>query len=222
MMQYCKACQAQIKGNWSVCPLCQTSLERGTEELEESSFLPVSLRFNRKKVMKGFTLASFIVIVLYFVAHFIWRFRFFGLEYVLFGLMISWLMTVLLIRKRRNVVKGIVYVLIIFSLLSLYFDYVNGWLGWSVTFAIPILCIAAILAMFISIQLVDLKADDYILYLQLAAIVGIIPLLFLLMNWVGHPLPSALSVLFSVIITLIVLLKHGKKVKRELQKRMHV
>lgn len=221
-MQYCKECQAHIKGNWSVCPLCQTALENQNEEREGSSFLPVSLRFNRKKVMKGFTTASFVIIILYFIAHFIWRFQFFGLEYVLFGLMISWLMTAVLIRKRRNVVKGIVYVLIIFSLLSLYFDYVNDWLGWSVTFAIPILCVAAILAMFISIQFVDLKAEDYILYLQLAAIVGLVPLLFLFMNWVRHPLPSQLCVLLSLIMTLYFLLRHREKIKQELQKRMHV
>ena len=222
-MKHCPACRAHIKGDWTACPLCDELLicEQDITK-EKSAFLSVPLRFSRRKVMEGFTLASFVIILLYFVAHFIWRFRFFGLEYVLFGLMISWIMTAVLIRKRRNVVKGITYVLFIFSLASLYFDYVNGWLGWSLTFAVPTICIAALLAMFISIQFVDLKAEDYVLYVLLAGLVGLIPLLFLMMDWVKHPLPSAISVLFSIIMLAGVLLKLGHEIKRELEKRMHM
>lgn len=224
-MKECKKCKINVLDNWSVCPLCQGTLNE-IEDLDKadqiSAFPEVSLRFQRKNIKRFFTLLSILSIILYFISQLIWRFQFFGLEFVLFGLMVTWLMVVVLIRKRRNIVKGIIYILILFSLLSLYFDYIFGWLGWSITFVIPILCIAALLAMFVVIQVVKLQAGDYILYLQLAALMGFVPFLFILMDWVVIDLPSWFSVLFSFVMFWSVLLKHGKAIKSELAKRMHV
>ncbi|WP_423190410.1 DUF6320 domain-containing protein [Alkalibacterium sp. f15] len=222
-MKHCPKCRADVKGDWEKCPLCQTSLKKSDSEIiEESDFPEIPLQFNRKKIKQHLSLSSFLMILLYFVAHFIWRFQFFNLEYVLFGIMIMWVMMHVIVRKRRNIVKGIVYILVLFSLLSLYFDYINGWLGWSLTFVIPILCISALLAMFISIQVVNLKAEDYVLYLQLAAILGLIPAVFLLMNWVVVALPSLLSVVFSLVMSIAVFYRHRQAVISELEKRMHV
>lgn len=222
-MKRCPDCHADVKGDWNECPLCQTPLKTdSSDKSEESDFPEIPLKFNRKRIKQLLSLSSVILIILYFVAHFIWRFQFFNLEYVLFGIMIMWLMMLVIIRKRRNIVKGIVYILFLFSFISLYFDYINGWLGWSLTFVIPILCISALLAMFISIQVVDLKAEDYVLYLQLAAIMGLIPALFLLLNWVVIDLPSLLSVVFSLVMSVAVFFRHRQAVINELEKRMHV
>lgn len=222
-MNHCPACHVDIKGDWARCPLCQTKLKiKKSEEAEETDFPEVPLRFNRKKIRSILSLSSVLIIFLYFIAHFIWRFEFFDLEYVLFGIMIMWLMMLVIVRKRRNIVKGIVYILFLFSILSLYFDYINGWLGWSLTFVIPILCISALLSMFISIQLMNLKAGDYVLYLQLAAIIGLIPAIFLLMDWVVFSLPSLLSILFSLLMSIAVFFRHRRAVISELEKRMHV
>ena len=221
-MSHCKHCKTKVKGNWKSCPLCGRPLNHKDSDTEASSFLNPPLRFSRKKIMRVFTLISLFAILLYFITQWIWTFEFFGLDYVLFGLMITWIIILILIRKRKNIVKGIIYLLILCSLISIYFDYWGGWNSWSITFVIPILSISALIAMMISIQLVDLKAEDYVLYLQLAAIVGIIPLLFLMMDWVEHPLPSLISVILSSIVLISVFIKHKSKIKNELEKRMHV
>lgn len=222
-MKHCPECRANVKGTWETCPLCQVTLEQINEDDNaESDFPSIPLQFNRKRVKQLLSLSSLVIIIGYFIAHFIWRFQFFNLEYVLFGIMIMWVMMLVIIRKRRNIVKGINYVLILFSLFSLYFDYVNGWMRWSLTFVIPILCISALLAMFISIQVVNLKAEDYVLYIQLAAILGLIPALFLLMNWVVIALPSVLSVVFSLVMLVAVFYRHRQAVISELEKRMHL
>lgn len=221
-MKKCPECHVDVLDNWSVCPLCESPLAGDGKESRSTSFPEISLRFQRRKVKQSLGLVSLLVILLYFVSQSIWRFQFFGLEFVLFGLMITWVMVLVLIRKRRNIVKGIVYILVIFSLMSVYLDYIFGWLGWSLTFVIPILCIAALLAMFVVIQVVKLYAGDYILYLQLAALMGFVPFLFIFMDWVVIQLPSWISVLFSFIMFWGVLLRHGKAIKEELSKRMHV
>lgn len=222
-MSYCPHCKVSVKGDWTNCPLCQHALDVAEgESAEPSAFLKTPLQFNREKAVRAFFRLSLVIVLLYFIAQYFWTFEFFGLEYVVLGLMITWTNIVFLVRKRRNIAKAINYMLFFISLVSVYIDYLNGWVGWSITFVVPILSISALIAMSISIRVVNLKVGDYVLYLQLAAIVGIVPLLFLIMNWVGHPLPSIISVVFSFIMFVSVLIRYRRRVIKELQKRMHI
>lgn len=222
-MNYCSNCKTSVKGDWSVCPLCGTELIYNEKiQTEKTSFLNIPLRYNRKLIKQAYFKMSLVVVFIYFIIQLFYPFRFFGLEYVLFGLLISWTMIVIFIRKRRNIAKAIVYLLLFISLFSLYFDYTNGWRGWSVTFVLPILSMSALLAIFITMQVVHLKINDYILYLQLVALFGLIPLIFLFMGWVGHPLPSLLSVIFSLAMFVGVLINYRSLLIQEIQKRMHL
>lgn len=223
-MHYCENCQTTIKGEWDSCPLCALPLKsvNETDTTIESSFLNVPLRYNREKAKQVFFRVSLVVVALYFIITFFYPFQFFGLEYVLFGLLITWATIVIFIRKRNNFAKVIVYFLILISLASIYFDYVNGWRGWSITFVLPILSMASLLSIFIGMQFIDLKVHDYVLYLQLVAIYGIVPLIFLIMGWVGHPLASILSVILSLIMFIGVLINYRSLLINELQKRMHI
>ena len=128
-MKKCTECKVDVLDNWNACPLCDTPLIESGKRSPSTSFPEVGLRFQRRKVKQSLTLVSLLVILIYFISQSIWRFRFFGLEFVLFGLMVTWMMVLVLIRKRRNIVKGIVYILFLFSLLSVYFDYILGWLS---------------------------------------------------------------------------------------------
>lgn len=223
-MDYCENCKASIKGDWEICPLCQTSMKQENSEYKKTgtSFLNDPLLFNRDQAKQTFFRVSLLLILLYFIAQIFYPFKFFGLEYILFGLFITWTLGIIFVRKRRNLAKVITYYLLLISLATIYFDYLFGWRGWSITFVVPIISMSALLAIFIAMQVINLKVQDYVLYLQLAALFGLIPLLFLIMNWVGHPLPSLLSVILSIIMFIGVLIRYRKLLIRELQKRMHI
>lgn len=223
-MVYCENCKASIKGDWEICPLCQTSMKQENSEDKKTgtSFLNDPLLFNRDQAKQTFFRVSLLLILLYFIAQIFYPFKFFGLEYILFGLFITWTLGIIFVRKRRNLAKVITYYLLLISLATIYFDYLFGWRGWSITFVVPIISMSALLAIFIAMQVINLKVQDYVLYLQLAALFGLIPLLFLIMNWVGHPLPSLLSVILSIIMFIGVLIRYRKLLIRELQKRMHI
>lgn len=222
-MNYCPNCQASVKGDWSTCPLCSRLLEQNKQqEQEKSDFPKVPLVFNREKARREFMWAALAIILLYFATSFIYDFQFFGFQYVIFGLLITWIITFVLLRKRQNLAKAIVYLLVLISLVSVFFDYSNGWIGWSLTFVIPILSIASLVAVVIGIQVTDMRLNDYILYLQLVALLGVTPLLFLIMDWVAHPLPSILSVALSVIVFVPVFIRYRKLLIKELNKRLHL
>lgn len=223
-MKACPNCKANVVGDWKDCPLCKDELQfkREEEKYAESVFLNFPLKFNRQKALQLLIRASLLLVVIYFVVQVFWPFRFFGLEYVIFGLLITWTLLVIFMQKRRNIVKTILYYLLFISLVSIYFDYINGWLGWSITFVLPVISIASLLAMFIYAQVAPLEISDYILYLQLTSLLGLVPLVFLIMDWVVLTLPSILSVLFSLFMFFLLLLKYRQMMILELQKRMHL
>src|SRR5690625_7719631 len=73
--------------------------------------------------------------------------------------------------------------------------------------------------MFIAIRVVNLRVGDYVLYLQLAAIVGLVPLVFLIMDWVAHPLPSIVSVVFSFTMFVSVFVRYRRRVIKRSEER---
>jgi hypothetical protein len=77
-------------------------------------------------------------------------------------------------------------------------------------------------AMFIANKVVKLKAGDYLLYLLIGAVMGLIPFLFLVFGWVIHQTPSMLSIFLSLVMIAAIVIFQGKEILLELQKRMHV
>lgn len=223
-MKVCPICEAKIVGDWTLCPLCKEELEgqEADPEEKESVLMNFPLEFNRQKALQLLIKLSFLLVIIYFVVQVFWPFKFFGLEYIVFGLLITWTLLVIFVQKRHNIAKTIVYYLLFISLVSIYFDYTNGWLGWSITFVLPVISIAALLAMFIYAQVASLEISDYILYLQLTSLLGLVPLIFLIMDWVVLTLPSVLSVLFSLFMFFLMLLKYRRLIIVEFQKRMHL
>lgn len=219
-MKQCTNCHAKVKGDWDVCPLCHHPFIEPKPQDKQPSFPDIPLRFNREKVTKLLTLVSVFVIIAYFIIRWFWTFQIFGLDYVLFGIMSMWMAVLIIIRKRRNITKGIVYLILFLSAISLYFDYSSGWSGWSITYSIPIICTSALIAMFLSIQVVRLDTEDYVLYLQAAALLGFIPLIFLWLDWTTYSLPSWVSFITSTVMFWSVVILHGKKILKALRKRV--
>src|SRR5690554_5135773 len=110
-MNYCPHCKNSISGSWKTCPLCNHELVI-SDSPSKSSWQNVPLQFNRSKAIRSFISLSLILVILYFVLDFFFHFKYFGLQYVIFGLLITWTTLVIIIRKRSNLAKMIIYMLI--------------------------------------------------------------------------------------------------------------
>lgn len=220
-MRECENCHVAVKGNWETCPLCHTPLDT-TKSPIASSYPDVPLRFNKQRITKWLALLSLIIIFTTFGLGFIWRGNIQWIQAALFGIMSMWLVVLTIVRKRRNLAKSLLYLLIILSLLCVYLDYLIGWTGWSTTFAVPIFCSSAVIGMFVSSRLMRMKLVDYILYLAAAAMLGLIPILFLIFGWVSTTIPSWISIGFSSFLLLLILFFNGSEIVRELQKRIFI
>lgn len=221
-MRHCEQCRVDIKGDWDVCPLCHDPLETESDAAEPNPYPDIPLRFNKHQGTRLLTVISFILIVGSFFVELLLSGDMTGLRLLLFGVMSMWLVVLIIVRKRRNIAKGIVYLIVSVSFLCVYWDYKSGWSGWSTTYAVPIVCSFALVAMFIAVRFVRLEVRDYILYVLAAALIGLLPALSLFFGWVTQTLPSWLSVGLSAAMLVLILIFQGGDILEELEKRMHI
>lgn len=221
-MNYCQECQVSVNGEWLSCPLCHQPLEKVSDMLTPNPYPDIPLRFNKQQVLRILTSISIATISIALIIELLFLRSPRGLNIISFGIVSMWLVVLIIIRKRRNIAKSIVYLIISLSLLSIYWDYVEGWSAWSTTHAVPMICIFALIAMYIAVRLVKIEVGDYILYLLCAALIGLIPAIFLFFNWVTDPVPAWLSIGLSTIMLIVTFIFYRGEVLRELKKRMMV
>lgn len=221
-MKRCDACAVEIAGHWSACPLCGAETKG---PVEPSPFPTVALQFSRKKILRllffgslGLILASLAVQLLLGRG----PAEFGAVRSVWLGVVTMWLVVLIAVRKRRNVAKGIVYLVLLVGLLCVYWDYLTGWHGWSLNYAVPIVCGSSVLALLITVWSMRMEVGNYIIYSGITILLGLLPIVFLVFGWVTTTVPSAICVAVSLIGLVVLQVYRGAEVRHELAKRLHV
>lgn len=221
-MMRCTDCLVDIEGDWTRCPLCGVAVS-GTPS--PSPLPTVPLRFSRRRVLKVLFLVSLVVIVGSFVAQLLFARGIGGigvLRSIWLGVSAMWLVAVMAIRKRRNIAKSTVYLVVLVGLVCVYWDYLTGWHGWSVTFAVPIVCASSIVALQIAVWAMRIEVGEHVLYTGLAVLLGLVPIVFLLLDWVTFALPSTICAVLSLLSLALLMATRGPEVRHELAKRLHL
>jgi hypothetical protein len=141
---------------------------------------------------------------------------------VLLGILSMWVSLVVVIRKRHNMPKNIMWQVTIVPALSVVWDWKTGWRGWSLEFFIPIACVTAMLVMYVTAKIMKLSVRDYIAYALLNGLFGIIPGLFILLDWIKVYHASIACIALSIIFISAIFIFQGENIKAELKKRMHI
>jgi hypothetical protein len=218
----CTECAVDIDGAWTRCPLCSAAVEG---EATPSPWPAVPLRFSRRRVLRALFLTSLSVILLSFLAQLLFSRDLEGIgvyRSVWLGVCAMWLVVLMAVRKRRNIAKGTVYLVVVVGLVCVYWDYLTGWPGWSLTYAVPLVCASSIVGLLITVRVMRIEVGEYILYSGLTVVLGLAPIGFLLLGWVTNPLPSAICGALSVVVLVVLQLFRGPSVRHELAKRLHV
>lgn len=222
-MQYCQHCQVHIRGNKSECPLCNNLLPPPPENTSsDESFPRIPPTYERHLAVRIMLFISVTAIVISFVADYFIPSSIYWPLWIFFGLFSMWISLVVVIRKRHHITKNIMWQVTIVSLLSVVWDWATGWSGWSLDFVLPVIYVAAMLVMYVSAKIMRLSIRDYITYLLLDGLFGIIPVIFILFNWVSFVYPSMICVAVSLIFLSAILIFQGDNIRIELNKRMHL
>lgn len=217
-MRECKNCRVQIKGNRDTCPLCHNKIDTEIPSTP-SPFPRVPLRYKKNLALKILTFISLVVIIVSFSIYYLFPAETNWPLLVLFGVISMWLVTYVIVRKTHNLAKAITFLILVATGLLIFWDKETGNRGWAVNYAIPILNISAIISMFVTVKIVKLAVEDYILYFVASCIFGLAPFFFVLFRELDNPVPSVISIALSLIMLVALVIFRGKEMWDVIRKK---
>jgi hypothetical protein len=142
--------------------------------------------------------------------------------FVLGGLGSAWASLINLINKHKNIPKNIVYQVMTISVTVLLWDILTGWRGWSINYVIPLVCVAAMLSMALITKIRKLYIEDYILYIIIDGLFGVVPIIFIISGLLDVLYPSIICISVSIISLSTIIIFEDKRLIAEIKRRLHV
>lgn len=220
-MLYCPNCKIQVSGAPRRCPLCQGDLT-GKPQPDQALFPPAAPQREDShffRWMAFFAIAAAVVCVavnLMVPSHAWWSL------FVVAGIGCACVSVWVGVLKKANLLKNIIWQLLIVSVCAVLWDAFTHWHGWSIEYVFPITCLVAMIAMAVVARVTRTPASEYLIYLVLDAFFGVIPVIFLLTGILKVTYPSVICVGGSVISILALLCFQGENMRRELHKKLHL
>lgn len=221
-MKYCRYCKVDLRGSKDKCVLCGNMLEEELIGEAEEVYPEVPPFYESHLAFKIMLFISIVALVVSFGINMIFPSQISWPILFMLAVISMWVGLIIIVQKRYHIPKKIVWQVIIISFLAVFWDYKIGWKGWSVDYVIPIACVSAMVIMYVTAKIMHLSIRDYITYVLLAGIFGIIPVLFIIFNLVTVIYPSIISIGFSIILLAAIFIFQGKEIKAEITKRMHI
>lgn len=211
-----------MPGKYQRCPLCQGDLT-GEADQNGSRFPNLPLRAEVNHVFLAWlAFGSAAVTAVCIAVNLIFPAGGWWFLFVLGGVCSSWISLMLVLKKRKNIPKTILWQVVILSLLAFLWDWFTGFRGWSLNYVLPILCTCAMIAMSVIAKIRKLDIQDYILYLVIDFVFGILSFALLVMGRIQVIIPSAICFAATIIFLAALLSFEGKALYGEFQRRFHL
>lgn len=124
--------------------------------------------------------------------------------------------------KRRNILKNLMWQLVIGTVFCILWDWVTGWRGWSVDFVFPIAVLAVLLTMFIVAKRRHLETPEYLIYFIMASVLGLIPAVLYAADIVQVIYPSIMCAVICFLSLMRLLIFRFHDMILELQKKFRM
>jgi hypothetical protein len=221
-MQSCENCKVTLKGNYHICPLCGGIIQESEDKVEEV-FPHIPTIYQEFNIfIRLMILISIAGIIISFAINAIFTRNSEWSLLVAASILCMWISLFFIIRKKNNIPKTILWQVAIIGILSVLWDWYMGWLGWSIDYVIPSICVGAMIVMAIAAKLLKIGVSDLMVYLMVDGIFGFIPIIFLLFGGLTVVFPSVICVASSALSLSALILFEGDNMKAEFNKRMHI
>lgn len=222
-MSFCNKCKVEVIGNRQLCPLCQAELKGKAAEAQPDIFPYVPTLYRKHNLFfRILMLLSVATVVICFTINALIPYTGWWSWTVAGGIVSFWVSLLFAVRKRHNVPKAVLYQTVLLSALAAGWDYFTGWHGWALDFVIPFVCVGALIALAATAKIIQLSAPQAAIYFTIAAVFGIVPLVFLMKGLVAIRLPSLICVAASAITLAALLIFQLENVGSALKRRLHM
>jgi hypothetical protein len=221
-MLYCKNCRIRLPGNYKRCPLCQGDLA-GEADGTGNVFPVIPPRVGADHALTvRLAFASVVLAAVCTAVNLILPSGGWWCLFVVGGIGSFWISLTLVLKKRKNIPKTMIWQVGVLTVLAYFWDRVTGFQGWSLDYVFPILCTSAMVAMSVTAKIRKLDIQNYILYLVLDCVFGILSFALLVMGKITVMIPTAVCFASTVIFLAALLFFEGKALLAEIQRRFHL
>lgn len=221
----CPNCGCAIRGYKARCPLDNEPLKVSVDARSDEArdvFPATEQKTNHPLLIRLFAFISLAAMIVSLMVDFSLELPLNLPVMTLLGIISIWTSVGAAVIRRKQVSKIISWQVTILSFLVLAWDWILGWRGFSLNYAIPIILLAAQATLYILARVLHLESGDYLVYFLLCSLLGLLPLLFLIFGWVTVSLPSVICVGVSFLMIAGALIFQWGIIKHELGKRFHI
>jgi len=217
---FCEKCGVHIIGSPPCCPLCQGPL---TGEAGGNIYPEIPLAGKPHQLLLRLLALGTVIAVVACAAVLLClpEHRTAALSGIA-GLASGWITVGIAVKKRGRPLKSVFWQVCVLSILVLAWDYGTGWRGWSLNYVLPILYLCTMLAMAVISRLLHMRSSDYLLYLFLNILLGLVPLVLLLRGALQVVYPAVICAAVSTVLLAVLVLFEGRALKSELLRRLHL
>lgn len=222
MALYCRKCGVSVRGS-ADCPLCQAKLEGGGAAGEDAVFpiLPPAVK-EYHFFLRVAAFISVVVVVVCLAINLLFPEQGRWSLFVLGGVPCVWVSLAIAVTRRHNIPKNILWQVFAVSAIAVIWDLVTGWRGWSINYVFPFLCVVALLAMALTARILNLKVGDYMFYLAVDGLFGVVPIVFYFTGILYDGIPSVISVAASLVSLAALFLFEGAGLAAEVRRKLHL
>ena len=218
----CDQCNIELLGAERQCPLCQGDLiGNPSEDAAVFPRIPYIMRPNHEFLRRvGFV--SVVAAIVCLAIDFSFPERNGWSILVIAAIISLWLSLIIILKKRGNIHKTIIYQVVLISSIAVIWDLYTGFHRWSVDFVIPIASTSAMVLMAVLARIMKLKIRDFMVYLMLNIIIAIVSLILLLCGVLTNTVASVVCFSMSAIFLAALILFEGRAFVAEIQRRTHI
>jgi len=221
-MLYCEKCKITIRTDHKSCPLCHGGLS-GVAGKEGSIFPDIPVL--KKRQISFFSMLTFCCVLAFifsFLVNNIIPSKGKWFIYVIGGTCLVWIVLIWGKSKWKNLLKNTIGQMIIIGFGVGICDVFIGWEGWSVDYAWPILIFLSLIINVIITFVKKLQPSDYMIYLLMNCVFGLIPILLVQLNISKFIIPSIICSGFAMVLLAGLTLFRWDQVVQELVKKFHM
>jgi hypothetical protein len=225
-MKACNGCQVNVRTKGEFCPLCGTALVPATAHaarLPENDYPDLTgaaaqynLFFRLALFLSLLSAGLSVLVNLLVPAKLLWCLI------VVAALAYLWLTVPPLLRRGANHAKRTMYQAVFTSLMVTALDFIIGYRGWSIAYAVPALLDAAIVAVGLMVMFNRTGWSQYIFYQMLTAVFGFAPLTVYLMGFANNLVMVLVTAGLALASLLLTIIFGEKSIKNDFRRRFHV
>lgn len=223
-MKRCDACNVEILAPRVHCPLCEAPLVDDGSGGDAREVYPV-VPTTYKKYNLFFRILIFLsiaAVAVCLITNLAFQTGGWWSLIVLAGVAYMWVTIIYGIRRVHRISRSILYQMLATSAVALLIDHLYGSYGWALDYVVPALCLFAMIAIAVIALVSRIGAEEFVIYIVVNALLGIVPLAFVLIGLTDVRWPSMTCAILSVLCLIGVFIFGGEDVRQEFRKRFHV